>query len=224
MEQKMEKISSKFEIKSIDETGVVEGYASVFSNVDHGGDIVAKGAFSESLKRSKANGQKIKMLWQHNQDDPIGVWNSLEEDDNGLFVKGKLIMEVKKAREAHALMKSGVIDGLSIGYTAVKSKRQGNARLLEQVNLFEVSLVTFPMNESASITSVKSSDFEEVVEKMKSGGKMTVREFEKLAKGLGLSNSEAERSANALRDGLGDPVTKQSSGDHFIKSLHNQFK
>jgi len=124
----------------------IAGYASLFGLPDQGGDIVEAGAYAASLARLRAEGRAIKMLWQHDPAQPIGVWDEIREDARGLWVKGRLLDEVEKGREAARLVAAGAIDGLSIGYRTKKATRdsQGRRRLVE-VELWEVSLVTFPM-------------------------------------------------------------------------------
>lgn len=124
---------------------VVEGYASLFGQPDQNGDIVEKGAFAASLERLKAAGRKVKLLWQHDPQQPIGVWDQVFEDDKGLKVKGQLIAEVAKGAEGAALLAAGAIDGLSIGYRTIRSEKAGKGRRLIELDLWEVSLVTFPM-------------------------------------------------------------------------------
>lgn len=209
----METKDFDFEIKALSDEGVIEGYASTFGNVDHGGDKVAAGAFAESLTKTRENGRVVKMLWHHDPMQPIGVWDELREDAAGLFGKGRLVMGVERAREVHALMKSGAIGGLSIGYRTVKSRPDGNVRLLEKLDLHEVSPVTFPMNEAAKLTAVKAEGVEDIVNKLAAGDRLTEREFERLAKGLGLSNSQAERAARIHLKGQGEPVNAASAAD-----------
>jgi hypothetical protein len=149
--------NAAFELKrEPDEDGTFEGYASVFDVVDLGFDVVAPGAFSKSL----GSGRKVKMLWQHNQNDPIGVWDEVREDERGLYVKGRLLKEVNKGREAMALMRAGAIDSMSIGYRTVEAAPEagGRVRRLKEVDLFEISIVTFPMLPDAKITAVKNED------------------------------------------------------------------
>ncbi len=132
----------------------VEGYASLFGDRDRGGDIVAPGAYAGSLTRLSAEGRQVKMLWQHDPAQPIGVWDEVREDGKGLYVKGRLLENVTKAREAAALIAAKAIDGLSIGYRTVKAvKNDKGARLLQELELWEVSLVTFPMLPSARVTA-----------------------------------------------------------------------
>lgn len=145
-----------FQINVIEEsTGVITGYGSVFGNVDSWGDVVEKGAFLRTIEQ-----RKIPILWQHNSDEPIGLWDEISEDDYGLKMRGHLLIDdVAKAKEAYALVKSGVVNGLSIGYIPKNySYDVENYRHISDVNLYEVSLVTFPANEKAIITDIKSDD------------------------------------------------------------------
>ncbi|MDO6589724.1 HK97 family phage prohead protease [Loktanella sp. D2R18] len=129
---------------------VISGYASLFGQADQGGDTVLPGAYAGSL----AQGRQIKMLWQHDPAQPIGVWDEVREDDNGLWVKGRLLTDVAKGREAASLVAAGAIDGLSIGYRTVKAqKNDKGGRLLSQLELWEVSLVTFPMLRDARVAA-----------------------------------------------------------------------
>ncbi len=136
----------------VDDSLVIEGYASLFGDADQGGDIVTKGAYAASLARMQSEGRQIKMLWQHDPAQPIGVWDEVREDDKGLYVKGRLLDSVARAREAAALIAASAIDGLSIGYRTVKAtKNDKGRRLLTELELWEVSLVTFPMLPSARL-------------------------------------------------------------------------
>ena len=130
----------------------LEGYASLFGLTDQGGDIVRRGAYAASLKRLAARGDKVRMLWQHDPAKPIGVWDEIREDEKGLWVKGRLLPEIGQAREAAALIAAGAIDGLSIGYRTISDERDAKGRrLLSEVELWEVSLVTFPMLAEAKV-------------------------------------------------------------------------
>jgi len=123
----------------------IEGYASRFYERDLNDDVVVPGAFRESLLRSGPEG--VRMLYQHNVSAPIGIWDEAFEDETGLFVRGRIITVSPEARMAAALAEAGVIDGLSIGFEALKSRpdETGRLRVLTAVSLWEVSLVTFPM-------------------------------------------------------------------------------
>lgn len=129
------------EIKAVDDQGTIEGYGSIFNNVDSYSDVVAPGAFTKSLEESKASGRMPAMLWQHNQEEPIGVWTEMREDNRGLFVKGKLA-DTQRGNEARELIKLGALTGLSIGYTTktYQVDRENDVRVLTDVQLWEVSL------------------------------------------------------------------------------------
>ena len=131
---------------------VIEGYASIFGLVDQGGDTVGPGAYGRSLERLAQKGGRVKMLWQHDPREPIGVWDEVREDDKGLYVKGRILTDVGRGREAAALVGAGAIDGLSIGYRTVKAQKNDKGqRLLSELELWEVSLVTFPMLPEARV-------------------------------------------------------------------------
>ena len=136
--------------------GTFEGYASLFRVADLGRDIVEQGAFRESLVRRGPAG--IKMLWQHDPAEPIGRWTTLIEDQRGLFVRGRLSLAVARAREIHALMREGAVDGLSIGFRPEKARTEPRTglRRLERVDLWEISIVTFPMLPQARVSAVKA--------------------------------------------------------------------
>jgi len=136
------------EISENSSTGLIEGYAAIFNEPDRGGDVIAPGAFTASLARRPAS---VKLLWQHDPAQPIGIWDSITEDTRGLRVKGRLLTEVQQGAEAAALLNAGALDGLSIGYRAVKSDRRGTYRHLTEIDLWEISLVTFPMNANARL-------------------------------------------------------------------------
>jgi HK97 family phage prohead protease len=148
--------TAAFELKrEPDQDGVFEGYASVFDVVDLGMDTVARGAFAKSLAA-----RKPKMLWQHDISQPIGVWDSVIEDERGLLVKGRLLKDVRQGAEAIALLKAGAIDGLSIGYRTVEAVPEagGRVRKLIEIELHEISIVTNPMLPIATVASIKSDD------------------------------------------------------------------
>jgi HK97 family phage prohead protease len=136
----------------------IAGYASLFGAADQGGDVVQSGAYGASLGRLAAAGRGVKMLWQHDPSRPIGVWDAVREDGRGLFVKGRLLLEVQAAREAHVLLQAGAIDGLSIGYRTLRAEKAGGQRLLHEIELWEVSLVTFPMLPQARVQTADSDE------------------------------------------------------------------
>jgi HK97 family phage prohead protease len=148
----MQKRDFGFKIKSFDDSeGTFEGDLAVYGNVDLGGDVIQPNAF----KRSIANqGNTVPLLWQHKQDEPIGVLE-LIDTPSALRVKGKLLMELPMAQKAHVLLKSRIVRGLSVGYDTIKEDFKDGVRYLEELRLWEGSVVTFPMNENAVITGVK---------------------------------------------------------------------
>jgi len=143
-------------LKSLDTQGRFAGYASVFNIVDNQRDIIQRGAFVQSLKGRTG---EIKLLWQHQQEEPIGVFDRIFEDARGLYVEGRLLLNVQRAKEAHTLLKAGAISGLSIGYSPVRYKidAASGVRQLQEVELWEISLVTFPANAAANVTVVKQT-------------------------------------------------------------------
>lgn len=178
----------EFDAKGVKEDGAFEGYASTFGNIDHGYDVVLPGAFTKSLTVRPA--PQVKMLWQHDPAQPIGVWTHAAEDSKGLFVKGKLLKDVAKGAEAYTLMKAGVIDSMSIGYRTMEADfAQSGVRQLKEVGLFEVSLVTFPMNDQATVTTVK--DF-------------NPRDLEKALRDEGFSWSASAKAVAIFRKRLRD--------------------
>lgn len=174
--------------KEPDEDGRFEGWAATFGNVDNGMDMIERGAFTKSL----AGGRRVKMLWQHDMAQPIGVWDEIQENERGLYVKGRLLKDVAKGREAMALLKAGAIDSMSIGYRTVEAMPEagGRVRKLMEVDLFEVSLVTFPMNEKSVVTDVKSI--------------ATERDFERVLRDAGFTRKEATAIALHGFKGLAD--------------------
>lgn len=144
--------------KTISDEGEFTGYAAVFNNEDLGRDVIVPNAFTKSLQRRPAG--KVKMLRQHDPEEPIGVWLDLIEDKKGLRAKGKLILDTVKGRETYALMRAGALDGLSIGFRTVKDRfdRAKGIRYLEEVDVPEISVVTFPLNPRATVSTVKGHD------------------------------------------------------------------
>lgn len=185
------------DLKEVSDEGVFEGYASKFGDRDQGGDTVMRGAFKNSLRQRKA--KEVKMLWQHDPSFPIGIWEEMSEDATGLYVRGRLLTSVPKAKETYELMKAGIIDGLSIGYRTIKATRDDatGERQLKEVDLWEISLVTFPMLTSATVTSVK--------------GDWNKRDVERVLRDAGMPNAMAVKliaggwDAANTSGGQGDP-------------------
>lgn len=169
------------------DAGTFEGLAATFGDVDLGGDLVEPGAFAEACRAP----QRIRMLWQHDPATPIGVWEAMEERGAGLWVKGRLILEVQQAREAYALMKSGALDALSIGFSVPQGAATIDAarrvRRLKRIDLWEISPVTFAMNPRARISGVKAAP-----------RISTIREFEAFLRNAGgFSHRQAKAIAAA---------------------------
>jgi hypothetical protein len=184
-----------FEVKTAEEDeqqGMFSGYGSIFNNKDLGNDVVMQGAFAQSIGRKGA--KAVKLLYQHKQDEPIGVFDEIIEDRRGLKVKGRLAMGTQRGREVYELMKMGALDGLSIGYRVepkgYEYDEKRKRRYLKSVDLMEISAVTFPMNPRARIQAVK-------------GAERTVREWEELLRDVGsLSRTEAKAAASAVSKAL----------------------
>jgi HK97 family phage prohead protease len=190
---------------AVKDDGTFEGYGSVFGVVDSYQEVVAPGAFTESLAEIDEKKRSVPVLWQHRSDQPIGVYSEIEEDAKGLFVKGQLLIgEVGQAKEAHALLKAGAVSGLSIGYWVRESSfdEKTKVRTLEKLDLVEVSLVTFPANDDARVEAVKF--------KLAHGELPELREFEKLLREAGFSKSQA---AIVATRGLPHLLRSESEGE-----------
>lgn len=198
-DQLLEQKRASFELKKEpDQDGIFEGYASVFGVVDQGMDVVQRGAYTKTL----GSGRKVKMLWQHDPQKVIGVWEEIKEDERGLFVRGRLLKGIRLAEEAMVLMRAGAIDSMSIGYRTIEAVPEGGGRIrkLVEVELHEISVVTFPMLPDAKITDVKSAD-----------GGFDIRKLERaLREVCGLSQREAKA---LLADGFNGLKSTRDVGD-----------
>lgn len=188
------------EIKSVSETGVFSGYGSVFHNEDSYGDVVRPGAFKKSFAEWAKKGRLPPMLWQHDRREPIGVFTKMVEDEKGLFVEGRLLIDdIPQARAAYALLKEKALGGMSIGYREILIEQDHDEKVtnLLELDLWEVSVVTFPANEEATVDSVKSA--------LAGGGLPTLPEFEKFLRDAGFSKSQSVAIAShGLRQLLRD--------------------
>ena len=209
--------SFALQIKATGDDGTVEGYGSVFGVRDNYDDVIAKGAFIQSLKDHKAAGTMPAMLWQHDADKPIGVWTEMVEDEKGLRIKGQLAMETVKGKEAHALLKMGALNGLSIGFMSKEwaYDRDTEVRTLTAIDLWEVSLVTFPANEKARVTNVKSAD-----------EMATPKDAEKALRDAGFSKSDATafvsrvmRMGEVRSDSANSTAVAMKAADRLLRSL-----
>lgn len=180
MEKQTKHIQMGLQIKEVhadEKVGKFTGLGSVFGVRDQGGDVVVKGAFVDSLKE-----RMPVMLWQHDANQPIGVFVKAVETDEGLQLDGEINLEVERGREAFALLKQGAIKGLSIGYFVEDFEDEKGVRFLKKLSLWEVSVVTFPMNQMANVTDVKSVE--------------TIRDFERMLICNGFSRQEAKTIAS----------------------------
>lgn len=186
-----------------EEPGVFSGHASVFGQTDSVGDIVVRGAFKRSLAVHKESGRMPALLWQHDAREPIGIWEEMKEDRRGLFARGRLFIDdIPKARQAHALLKGGGLSGLSIGFQVVEAEDGKNGlRKLSDLNLWEVSLVTFPALNSARVEDVKEFIIEEI---------KTKRDLESVLRDAGFSKSQAA----FITAGWTPPARRDTEGGH----------
>ena len=205
----------RLEQRAIGDDGTIEGYGSVFNVVDDWGDIMAPGSFTATLAAHRAAGTMPAMLWQHRDAEPIGVWTDMVEDSKGLRVKGRLVLESPRGKEAHALLKAGALNGLSIGFIASKWSwdTSTDVRTLQEVDLWEVSPVTFPANGLARVDSVKSTP-------------NTIRDAERALRDAGLSAEQAKatlalvkRSVQAEREADQDVQRAMRAAQQLLAAL-----
>ena len=212
---------AKIEIKAgPDEDGQIQGMASVFDVVDDGMDVVSPGAFRKTLDTIRNTGRKVPILWQHDPNQPIGVWDEITETERGLMAKGRIFKDVAKGAEAIVLARNGAVTGLSIGYRTKQATQEagGRVRRLMELELFEISLATFPMLKDARITSVKADK------------PQTERQFEAVLRDAGFSRAEAKaitaggfKAALTQRDAAeGDAADAGGVDAAFVQTV-NQF-
>lgn len=206
------------QIKAAGDDGTVEGYGSVFGVRDAYSDIVAKGAFKKSLSEHKAAGTMPAMLWQHNADEPIGVWTDMVEDDRGLSIRGKLALDTVRGKEAHALVKMGALNGLSIGFYSKSWQydTENEVRTLTEVELWEVSLVTFPANRAARVTDIRSA----------TEGVALPKDAERILRDAGFSKADATafvsrvmRLGEERRDAVQSIGQAHAAADRLLRSM-----
>lgn len=177
----------------------IEGYGSIFGNVDRGGDVVLPGAFAKSI----ADGRKVRMLYQHDRDKVIGVWTSVSEDEKGLRVEGELA-DTPRGNEIYSLLKMNAIEGLSIGYRVTDEEWKDGVRIIREAELWEVSVVSFPMNESATVDAVKASE-------------MSKREFEIKLRDAGFSRTVAKQLLSGGYDAV--CIKRDADGDEETRTV-----
>lgn len=182
-----QRLDIPLKLKSVSDNGEFEGYGSVFGVKDSYDDVVVPGAFSKSLDAWREKKSLPAMLWQHQMDEPIGVYTDMKEDDVGLYVKGRLLVDDDPlAKRAHAHMKAGSLTGLSIGYMLKdwEYDRTKEVFLLKEIDLWEVSPVTFPSNDEARISDVKSA--------FARGEMPSQKSIERVLRDVGLSRTQAK--------------------------------
>jgi hypothetical protein len=201
--------TGSLQIKAIEDTGMFEGYASVFGVQDSDGDVIMKGAFKNTIAKAKETGRMPKMLLQHDIRNLVGKYTDIQEDDNGLFVKGRIIMETQQGRETFALLKEGILDAMSVGFNIPPGGAFGmnHGLMIEEVDLMEISLVTFGANPEAMITSVKS-----------------IKDFERLLRDAGYSRKEATAIASRGYKAASDQSDSEAEALEATRNLLNKLK
>lgn len=193
----MEFAGSPFEIKQLDDSGVIEGVLAGFGDTDHGGDRLAPGCLSKSLA---ARTVPLPMLLHHDLKRPIGAWKSWDERGDGLHVKGSLTLSTRDAQEAHALAKDGALTGLSIGWKPVRASHDAKGvRNITEAELFEGALVSVPMHDRARVTSIKSI--------------CGARDIAELLQEAGVSGRRAKAAAGAAWKAINELPEDQASAD-----------
>ncbi|MDE9553718.1 HK97 family phage prohead protease, partial [Xenorhabdus bovienii] len=210
-----QRLDMPLNMKSVSDSGEFEGYGSVFGLKDSTDDIVLPGAFANTLKLWKEKGSLPALLWQHRMDEPIGIYTEMKEDETGLYLKGRLLIEDDPlARRAHAHMKAGSLSGLSIGYVLKDGEydRTKAAFLLKDLDLWEVSLVTFPANDNARVSNVKSA--------LARGDIPTSDCIERVLRDIGLSRTQAKAFMSAGYSALSLQDAEAANALTALKSLH----
>lgn len=200
-----------FEVKEITPSGNFTGYGSVYSIADHGGDIVAPGAFAESLAAWKQKNRLPAMLFGHQAGElPVGAYQSIKENPAGLWLDGTLAVDTQKGGDLHKLMKIGAISGLSIGFNTRDDSYDEvtGERTIKKADLWEVSLVNFPMNDSARVVSVKSIETFQ-----------TIRDAEKFLRDTGMSRTEAVAFISRVKS-----LSPRDAGEDDMQSLITALK
>ena len=203
-----------FEVKQVEDDGTFTGYASIFGNVDAQGEKVMPGAFGQSLTKHKREGTTPLLLWQHNAGEPLGGWEDLAEDGKGLWGKGRIQIDAGPTEHRiYTHMKNGNIRGLSIGYREVVVEPNNGVRLLKELDLMEVSIVSFPANRRARIESVKSESWcklEDLARRFRDGEPAAAKEFEEVLRDAGFPRSATVQIASV---GYVKAIRSESEGE-----------
>lgn len=209
--QTKQRLDLPLTIKSVSDSGEFEGYGSVFGIEDSYSDVVVCGAFTATLEKWKAKSRLPAMLWQHNMSEPIGIYTEMREDDIGLYVKGRLLIDADPlAKRAHAHMKAGSLSGMSIGYMLddYEYDKEKGVWILKAIDLWEVSLVTFPANDDARITDVKSL--------LARGETPPPSKVERALREVGFSGSQAKAF---MAKGYSAVSPREADADNAMQSL-----
>ena len=204
--------SLSLEVKVMEENGTrkISGYGAIFGNEDSYSDIILPGAFAESLSKRPYP----KFLAQHEWDEVLGKWTLAREDERGLYLEGEFA-KTSAGDDYYELCKMGAIDGLSIGYATIESETDAKSRrLLKKLDLWEVSLVTFPANELATVTGVKSLKID--------------RELEKFLRDAGVSRKDAKTFISGGYNALGiqrdaEAEAQKAAAEMFAAFCSNHF-
>jgi len=212
-----QRLNIPLEVKEVGDNGTFSGYGSIFGNKDSYGDIVVKGAFDKSLSSWRSKGRLPALLWQHKTDEPIGIYTRIEEDEKGLYVEGRLLKDDDQlAKRAYAHLKAGSLSGMSIGYQSIDEEydKKNDALMLKELDLWEVSLVTFPANDSAHVESVKRT--------LMRGDLPLEKDFEAILRDAGLSRKQAKAFMSSGVKGLG--LRDADDSLELLKNLTNTLK
>ncbi|MBO1279761.1 HK97 family phage prohead protease [Acinetobacter nosocomialis] len=209
----MNKVYFKMQEQTVQEDGFFSGYLAVFNNIDSHGDVIRKGAFLKTIEEWNSKGKYPAIFWNHDPDEPIGVFTLMREDDKGLYVEGRLLIsDIVRAKSTYALMKVKAIDGMSIGYITIQATHdpQTMIRELLELELVEGSIVAFPSNPNSLISSVKS--------KLQDGELPSLPEFEKFLRESGFSKTQATVIASK---GLRHLLSESEGENEKAKSISN---
>ncbi|MBR7715526.1 HK97 family phage prohead protease [Acinetobacter nosocomialis] len=209
----MNKVYFKMQEQTVQEDGFFSGYLAVFNNIDSHGDVIRKGAFLKTIEEWNSKGKYPAIFWNHDPDEPIGVFTLMREDDKGLYVEGRLLIsDIVRAKSTYALMKVKAIDGMSIGYITIQATHdpQTMIRELLELELVEGSIVAFPSNPNSLISSVKS--------KLQDGELPSLPEFEKFLRESGFSKTQATVIASK---GLRHLLSESEDENEKAKSISN---
>ena len=205
----IKKFNTSFEItKQVDESGVVEGYGSVFGNTDLDGDIVDKSAFDSFIERSDT---EVPMLFGHNTNDPIGIWKEFSVDERGLFARGQLAVKTTRGSDVREFLKQGIVKGLSIGAKVTDFVKMDTGGVLYKgLDLRELSVVLFPANPAAGISTVKNEK-----------GDIILKEVLMVLRNAGMSKSEAEAFVAKGKHGIPALRNEEGIAQSVLKTLQS---